>query len=49
MWVEIARFYHYAVADGTHRVLFASTSPPHVSATSSGPIQQRLAFELPPP
>lgn len=46
---EIARFYHYAVADGIHRVLFASTAPPHVSATSSGPIQQRLPFELPPP
>lgn len=47
---EIARFYHYAVADGIHRVLFAaSAAPPHVSAATSGPIQHRFAFELPPP
>jgi hypothetical protein len=46
---EIARFYHYAVADGIHQVLFASASPPHVLATPSGPIQRRFPFELPYP
>jgi hypothetical protein len=46
---EIARFYHYAVADGIHHVLFASASPPHVSAATPGPVQHRFAFELPPP
>jgi len=46
---EIARFCHYAVADGIHRVLFASAAPPHVTAPTSGPIQHRFAFELPPP
>ena len=45
----IARFYHYAVADGIHQVLFASAPPPHVLATPSGPIQRRFPFELPPP
>jgi hypothetical protein len=46
---EIARFYHYAVADGIRRVLFPSTSSPHVSSAASGAIQHRLPFELPPP
>ena len=46
---EIARFYHYAVADGIHRVLFATTTPLHVPASPSRPTQQRFSFDLPPP
>jgi hypothetical protein len=46
---QIARFYHYAVADGIHRVLFASSAPPHLPLPPTGPIQQRLPFDLPPP
>ena len=46
---QIARFYHYAVADGIHRVLFASSAPPHLPLPPTGPIQQRFPFELPPP
>jgi len=45
---EIARFYHYAVADGIHRILFAATAPFHPQDSPSSPNQQRFAFDLPP-
>lgn len=45
---DIARFYHYAVADGIHRTLFATTTPFHAQPSRAQPNQQRFAFDLPP-
>ena len=45
---EIATFFHYAVADGIHRVLFGS--PLHSPRQPTGPpdLQRRFAFARPP-
>ena len=45
---EIATFFHYAVADGIHRLLFASRTGPHLPAQPEESGQQLLPFAIPP-
>jgi len=45
---EIATFYQYAVADGIHRLLFASTGGPSPPPPPADPGQLVLAFAKPP-
>jgi len=45
---EIATFYQYAVADGIHRLLFASPGGPAPPPPPSDPGQLLLAFAKPP-
>jgi len=44
---EIATFFHYAVADGIHRLLFASPTGPHLPAAPVESAQQALPFGTP--
>lgn len=45
---EIATFFHYAVADGIHRLLFGSRTGPHLPAKPVESAQQLLPFAAPP-
>lgn len=44
---EIATFFHYAVADGIHRLLFASHTGPHPPPEPQEPHQQLMPFAVP--
>jgi len=46
---EVATFFHYAVADGIHRLLFASRRGPDSAAPEPATNQLVLAFLAPPP
>lgn len=45
---EIARFYHYAVADGIYCVLSRTTTPIHAAYSPDRSKQLRFSFDLPP-
>jgi len=45
---EVAAFFQYAVADGIHRILFASRSGLRSQPRARGPTQLLLAFAKPP-
>ncbi len=44
---EIATFFHYAVADGIHRLLFASPTGPHLPPAPVESAQQLVPFAVP--
>jgi len=45
---EIAMFFHYAVADGIHRVLFGVPAQPMTEPADKPDRQLRFAFDRPP-
>ena len=45
---DIPRFFHYAIADGIHRVLFGTSPQAHLPPDTQCPGQLLLAFARPP-
>ena len=46
---EVATFFHYAVADGIHRLLFAACRAPTLPIRTPDTAQLHFAFTKPPP